>query len=79
MTFIDCAGQVPSAEIIRNSLFCTAGMFERYAVGFVDLVFGGASAAKAFEKCEQKKEEEGVSYREMEEEGMIEEILDLDE
>lgn len=56
-TFIDCTGQVPSSEIIRNSLYCTAGMFGRYAEGFVDLVFGGASAAKAFEKCEQKKEE----------------------
>ena len=52
-SFIDCDDMVPSFEVIQNSIYCTAGMFQRYAPGIVDIIFSGCTAKAAIEKCEK--------------------------
>ena len=43
-SFIDCEDMMPSNEVIKNSIHCTAAMFKRYAPGIVDIIFSGSSA-----------------------------------
>ena len=52
-SFIDCDDMMPSFEVIQNSIYCTAGMFQRYAPGIVDIIFSGCTAKAAIEKCEK--------------------------
>lgn len=56
-SFIDCDHQLPSAEVVENSVRCTAAMFQYYAAGFTDIIFGGASAADTIKKYERTTEE----------------------
>ncbi len=48
-----CNDIIPNEDIIRYSIFCPSRMFERYGNGIVDIIFGGASAKDAVEKCEK--------------------------
>lgn len=57
-SFIDCDNNMPSVEVVKNSVHCTAAMYKRYAQGFTDIIFGGVSAIDAFRKCEKMTEDE---------------------
>ena len=57
-SFIDCEKLVPSNEVIKNSIHCTAAMYKRYAPGIVDIIFSGCSAKEAIAKCEKSPEDE---------------------
>ena len=57
-SYVDCENQLPSRAVVKNSVYCTAAMIERYAPGIVDIIFGGAAAKDAITKCEKLKEEE---------------------
>lgn len=52
-SFVDCDGEiVPPRDTVKNSIYCTAIMFKRYAPGITGIVFAGLSAKEAIEKCE---------------------------
>lgn len=57
-SFIDCEDVMPSTEVIKNSIYCTAAMFKRYAPGIVDIIFSGCTAKEAIAKCEKSPEAE---------------------
>ncbi|WP_448774135.1 hypothetical protein [Blautia sp.] len=57
-SFIDCDGALPVTEIIKNSIYCVAKMYDRYEKGITDIIFGGGSAKKAVDMCEKTPEEE---------------------
>ena len=52
-TYVDCEGNNPSIEIVRNSIYCPAAMMERYSAGIADIIFGNATAEEAVIKCER--------------------------
>ncbi len=56
--YVDCTDTVPDREVVKNSIFCPAAMFDRYSEGIVEIIFGNMSAKEAVEKCEKPKEEE---------------------
>lgn len=55
-SFIDSEAVMPSTEVIKNSIYCTAAMYERYAPGIVDIIFTGCTAKEAIVKCEKSSE-----------------------
>jgi hypothetical protein len=57
-SYIDCEGSMPSLEMIKNCIYCTAVMYKRYAPGIADMIFSGCSAREAVEKCEKDQEDE---------------------
>lgn len=57
-SFIDCEDMMPSTEVIKNSIHCTAAMFKRYAPGIVDIIFASCTAREAIAKCEKSPEAE---------------------
>ncbi|MCD8146240.1 MAG: YbjN domain-containing protein [Clostridiales bacterium] len=54
--FVDCEGLLPTREMIRNSIYCPAAMFERYSAGIVDVIFKQATAKEAVDRCEDPAE-----------------------
>ena len=54
--YVYCEGITPTTEIVRTSVYVPAGMFERYAPGILSIIFGGASAKDALEKCENTQD-----------------------
>lgn len=52
-SFVDCEGIIPSRDMVENSIYCPASMFDRYGNGIVDVIFGGVSAKDAINKCEE--------------------------
>lgn len=52
-SFVDCDGQLPSQEVIQNSIYCPAAMCRRYASGVVGVIYGGMTAEDAVNMCEQ--------------------------
>lgn len=57
-SFMDCAGIIPTKEMVRNSIYCPVAMIRRYGGGFADIIYGGSSAKKAIEKCEGSGDDE---------------------
>lgn len=57
-SYVDCDGVLPSTEVVRNSIYCIATMYERYAPGIVGIIFAGCSAKDAIAKCERASEED---------------------
>lgn len=57
-SFIDCDGSMPSSKVIKNSIYCTAVMYERYAAGIVGIIFSGYTAKEAIAQCEKSTEDE---------------------
>lgn len=51
-SYVDCDGQIPAPCVIKNSIYCTASMFKRYAPGFLGIIFGDMSAKEAIDRCE---------------------------
>ena len=50
--FVDCEDMLPSFEIVKHNILCPIAMFERYGVGFADIICGGATAKESIVKCE---------------------------
>lgn len=57
-SFIDCDNVLPSTEVIKNSIHCTAAMYDRYAPGILDIIFSGCTGKEAIAKCEKSPEDE---------------------
>lgn len=58
-TYVDCDGDMtPSNAVVRGIIYCCASMFDRYAFGILDIIFGDATAKDAVEKCEKSPEDE---------------------
>lgn len=57
-SFIDCEGVMPSTEVIKNSIYCTAARYMRYAAGITSIIFTGSSAKEAITMCEKSLGEE---------------------
>lgn len=57
-SYIDCEDVVPSDEILRNSLYCVASMFQRYSEGITDIIFTDSSAEDAIDRCEHPESDE---------------------
>ena len=53
-SFVNCDGVLPSNEIINDSIIIPSMMFERYAPGILDMMFGTSTPKDAIEKCEEK-------------------------
>ena len=56
--YIDCEGGLPAPQAVENSVYCAAAMYERYADGIADIIFGGSSAKAAIDMCEKSEVEE---------------------
>ncbi len=54
-SYVDCEGQLPSKEIIGNSIHCPAAMFDRYGDGLLSVIFNGADPKTAVDICEGKR------------------------
>lgn len=57
-SFVDCEGITPTFEMVKNSIYCPAAMFDRYSAGIVDIIFGNVTAKEAIVKCEKSPAEE---------------------
>lgn len=55
--FNDCKGIVPTAEMIGNSIYCIAAVFEQYSEGIVNIIFTDMNAKDAVELCEKSVED----------------------
>lgn len=55
--FVDCADIIPTEEIIKNSLYCPAVMFDQYSYGITDIIFNNVTAKEAIDRCESYKKE----------------------
>ena len=53
-SFVDCDGVIPSIEVIRNSIYIPAMMYERYGEGIVGIIFGGMDPEEAINLCEKR-------------------------
>ena len=51
-SYVDCTGITPTLEIVFNSIVYPASMFELFGKGISDILFCGATAEEAFNKCE---------------------------
>ena len=51
-SFVDCDGITPTKEMVRNSIYCPAAMFDVYDSGIVDIIIGSATAKEAIDECE---------------------------
>lgn len=54
--FVDFDDATLSQKAIKNSIYTPASMFIRYAPGIMSVIFGGAEAKDAVEKCEQSQD-----------------------
>ena len=57
-SFIDCDEALPSTEVVKNSIHCTASMYKRYATGIISIIIAGSSAKEAIAMCEKSLDEE---------------------
>lgn len=57
-SFVDCDEVLPSTEVVKNSIHCTAAMYKRYATGITAIIFAGSSAKEAIAMCEKSPDEE---------------------
>ena len=56
--YVDCDGiSSPSEEMIKNSIYCPAHMFNRYGGGILDIIFHNADAKEAVLQCEKQTAE----------------------
>lgn len=50
--FVDCTGITPTPEMVRNSIYYPATMFDRYGNGIIEIIFRNATAGAALKKCD---------------------------
>lgn len=56
-SYIDCTGNLPSKEMIKNSIYIIMAAYRRYAAGIVAILCAGATAQHAIELTETTKTE----------------------
>jgi hypothetical protein len=56
--FLDSENLIPSKEVIKNSIYCIAGMYDSYAPGITGIIFSDWTAKQAIAKCEKSAEDE---------------------
>ena len=49
---------LPSTEVVKNSIYCTAAMYKRYASGITSIIFAGSSAKETIAMGEKSPDEE---------------------
>lgn len=49
--FVDCSGITPTNEIIKNSIYCPAAIFDHFGDGIIGIILEGMSGKKALESC----------------------------
>ena len=64
--FIDCEGQELSQDVIGNSIFCIARMFDKYSNGMIEVMFTDVEPKDAVERSEAAAKQE-----------MLEQVRDL--
>lgn len=52
-SFIDCDEVHHSTKVVKNSIYCIAAMYKRYANGITSIIFAGSSAKEAIDLCEK--------------------------
>ncbi len=52
--YVDCDNQLPSDDVIRNSILCPAAMYRRYGQGILNVMFHNADPKEAVKACEGK-------------------------
>lgn len=52
-SYVDCEGQLPSTEVVKNSIYVIAAMFQHYAPGITAVLYTDMSAKEANDKCDQ--------------------------
>lgn len=50
--FVNYDGCSPSSEVIKDSIYVPASMYDRYASGLIGVLFGQLTAQEAIAKCE---------------------------
>lgn len=55
-TFVNCEDMNLSEAVIKRSIYTVAHMFDQYAQGIVDVVFGGKEAKEACDACEEESD-----------------------
>ena len=59
--FQNCSGGVvPNEEIVRDSIYVCASMFEHYSQGIVGIIYGGLDAKEAIDLCEARAREHRI-------------------
>lgn len=53
--FVDCDEQIPSQNVIRDSIGVPAAMMEEYAEGIINVLYKGMDAETAVKECEHGK------------------------
>ncbi len=59
-SYVDCAGIMPTSEIVKDSIICPASMFECYGTGIVDVMLRKLTPTEAIVKCEKSSIEKGL-------------------
>ena len=54
---ICCGNGIPDEDVIKRSIICPSAMFERYGPGITAILFEGATAKEAIDKCENDKDD----------------------
>ncbi len=57
-SYIDCDELLPNEAIIKNSVYITAMMFDRYAPGITGIIFAGMDAETAIELSERDEDDD---------------------
>ncbi len=57
-SYIDCDSVLPSQAVIKDSIYVTAKMFDRYAPGIIAVIFQDATDKEAIDLCEKPATEE---------------------
>lgn len=57
-SFVDCEGITPTLQMVKNSIYCPAVMFDHYGDGIVDIILGNTTPKYAISKCEMIPSEE---------------------
>lgn len=56
-SYIDCDSVLPSQAVIKDSIYVTAKMFDRYAPGIIAVIFQDATGKEAIDLCEKPAED----------------------
>lgn len=54
-TYICCKDILPSVEVIKQSIYYPAIIFDIYGSGIMDIIFSGISGKEAAEKCDRNR------------------------
>jgi hypothetical protein len=50
--YVNCDGQMPSTEIVKDSIYVPYFMMKRYGDGIISVIFGNQTAEDAIRTCE---------------------------